>query len=221
MTATTLEQALRSSVFLLMDERRRLEQELMDMEQRMMVARTGAEAQTIQDQMTSHREALRELEAQAEAERQAERKAAAQAAAAAKRAALTGHSRMLADAHEAKLEALGRAESHLVAAVAAINDALQHEAGERRAAGAMAAEMNVETRPLNLNRDETVRRIVGGICSHLTQVTACRMRRLAFLVLPDHPHTRGPESWREREETATGPSVDMLLEHAQAQQSQH
>jgi hypothetical protein len=216
MLGATLERALRSSVFHLAAERRRLESELLEMEKRMTAVRTGAEARTLSEQMEAARAQLAALQARQDAEDEAKRQAARAAAAKAKREALTGHSRMLADAHDQKLEALTRAEAHMAAAVGAINQALQAEAMERKAAGALAVEMNVQTTGLNLSGDETVRRLVGGICSHLTRISACRMRRLAYLTLPDHPHTRGTdESWREREARATSASVEMLLAHAE------
>ena len=124
-TTTLQQQALRSSVFLLMDERRRLEQELIDMEQKMMAAtdwRRGAQRWTSRWRRTVRRWRLwSRSRAQKE---DADRQAAAEAAAKVARERLTGHAREMADAHEGKLEALGRAELHMVAAVAAINEAL-------------------------------------------------------------------------------------------------
>jgi hypothetical protein len=216
----TLESALRSSVFLLMDERRRLEQELADMEQKMMAARTGAEVSTLDERMAATRQALRALEQEQEAQRQAERRAAAEAAARAARERLTGHARALADAHDSKLEALARAEAHMAAAVAAINEALQWEAAERAAATAMASEMNVKTTPLNFSPTEFVRRLAGGLCARIAEIAACRMGRLGALTLPNHSLFPTSETWRDREARATAPSVAMLLEHAESNEAE-
>jgi hypothetical protein len=215
MITGTLEQALRSSVFLLMDERRRLEQELMEMEMRMTAARTVAESASLQERMAAHKVALAELQRQEEAERQAEAQRRAEAAAKARREALTGHARALADAHHAKLAALASAEGHMAAAVEQINTALQAEAAERAAATAMALELNVETTPLQFSGHETVGRLVGGICAYLARLSVCRLRRLGYLTLPpDDPRQRSGETWAEREARCTAPSVELLLEHA-------
>jgi hypothetical protein len=200
-----------------MDERRRLEQELADMERRM-AATHGAEARSLDERMAATKQALRALEQEQAAKEQAERAAAAEVAARARREALTGHSRTLVDAHHAKLTALETAESHMAAAVAAINEALQAEAAERAAAGAMATELGVDIRPLAFSRDETVRRIGGNIVAMLMNISACTLpaRRLGAWALPmPDPDIRAGEGWRDREARHTSGSVEALLEHAE------
>jgi hypothetical protein len=177
----------------------------------------GVMGQTLDEKLASARSALAALEREQKTKEEAERAAAAKAAAAAARELLTGHSRALADAHESKLRSLDVAESHAAAMVAAINAALAAEVTERSAAGAMATDMNVRTDQLNLSGDEFVRRITGGLCAHLTRISACRMRRLGALVLLDDPRTRGAETWAEREATATRSSVQTLLATAETQ----
>jgi hypothetical protein len=194
----TLERALKSSVFHLAAERRRLEEELLAMEMRM-AGRSGSEAATLDEQMAAHRAALTALEREAEAERQAERAAAAEAAAKAARERLTGHERALVDAHEGKLASV----------------ATREEAAERAAASAMAIAMNVSTQQLSLSPTEFVHRLAGGISRHLMQLSIVHMRRLGALVLLDDPHARTAASWRDREAKNTSPSVETLLAHAE------
>jgi hypothetical protein len=215
--AATLDNALRSSTMLLVAEHRRLREELDELEERIMQMRTGASSATLEAQMAEAEARAAELRRAIADKHEQERAVAAKAAAKAVRERLTGHSRALAAAHEAKLVALETAESHAAAMVQAINAGLAAEAAERAAARALAEEMGVKTNTLQLSEAETVRRLVGGICDYLSRVSACRMRRLAYLVLPDHPHARTAETWGEREARNTSSSVEVLLATAEAQ----
>jgi hypothetical protein len=217
-TAITI-QSMRASVGALAAEHARLSSELMGIERRMAVTRSGAEARSLDERMAATKQALRALDQEQTQKEEAERRQQQQAAAAAARARLTGHARALADAHAAKLTALETAEAHMQAAVAAINEALAQEAAERAAATAMAAEMNVETKPLNLSGDEAVRRLGGNICGSLLGISACNRvaRRLGAWVLPMRdPDLRAGEGWAEREARHTSGSVELLLEHDKA-----
>jgi hypothetical protein len=216
MTTATLESALRSSVFHLAAERRRLEAELLGMERRMTAVKTGAEAKSLDEAMAAHRDALRALEAQQEEARAAEAQRRAEAAAAARRASLTGHSAALMDAHTAKLAALERAEAAMAEMVSAANAALRHEASERAASAALVGQLGVGRTPLQFSREETVRRLTGGVCQYLTRLSACRLRQLSYLSLPPNPHTDDAVGWAERERRATAGSVELLTNYMEA-----
>jgi hypothetical protein len=199
----------------LLARREALEIEIHELQEKLTMATTRAESRDIQSQIEAHNAALAELRAQQEAERQAEAQRAAEAAAKARRARMTGHGAALLDAHQSKLSALQDAEAHMVAAVAAINAALMHEAAERAAATALAAELGVKTDTLNLSAGNFLSRVVGALCHSLAKITACKFRRLGALNLLDDPHTRGSEPWAEREARYTSPSVELLLAHAE------
>jgi hypothetical protein len=205
---------MRASVGALAAEYARLSAELMDMEQRMAAVRTETEARSLDERMASHRAALAHLEREQRAKEDAERQAAAAAAAQAARERLSGHSRALADAHDAKLRALETAEAHMAAMVEAVNIALAQEAAERAAATALAAELNVDTTPLQFSGDDTKRRLTGGIRAYLAQISAFRNRRFGDMALAIDADVRAGEGWAQRDERHTGWSVETLLAHA-------
>jgi hypothetical protein len=218
---TTLERALRSSAMLLVAEHRRLREELDELEESIMQMRTGASSATLEAQMAEAEARAAELRTAIADKHAQERAAAAKAAAAAARERLTGHARMLADAHDQKLEAVRRAEAHATAMVEAINEMLQAEALERAAATAMCVEGNIDSTPLQLDGTATLRRIAGNIVSALMQIAACNKvaRRLGDWVLPaPDPDLRG-ESWAAREARHTSESVRLLLAHAEAERT--
>jgi hypothetical protein len=214
MAMAALEGALRSSVFMLATERRRLEEAILAMEQEM-AAMTEPEARTLAERKAALNQALAEVERQQEAAREAEAQRRAEAAAVARRAALSGNAAKLADAHDAKLEALRRAEAAMAEMVSAANAALGHEAAERAAAAALVQQLGVGRTPLAFSREETTRRLTGGVCVYLTRLSACRIRQLSYLSLPDNPHTRDAASWAEREAKATKQSVELLLRYSE------
>jgi hypothetical protein len=215
----TLANAMLGSVLLLEDRRRELENQILALERKALMATTRAESRDIQSQIEAHNAALAELRAQQEAERQAEAQRAAEAAAKARRARMTGHEAALLDAHQSKLSALQDAEAHMVAAVAAINAALMHEAAERSAATALAAELGVKTDTLQLSRDATLRRMAGNIVSALMGISVCNKvaRRLGDWVLPARDPDLRDEGWADREARCTSASVETLLAHAETE----
>jgi hypothetical protein len=184
------------------------------MEERM-AAMTEPEARTLAERKAALNQALAEVERQQEAAREAEAQRRAEAAAVARRAALSGNAAKLADAHDAKLEALRRAEAAMAEMVSAANAALGHEAAERAAAAALVQQLGVGRTPLAFSREETTRRLTGGVCVYLTRLSACRIRQLSYLSLPDNPHTRDAASWAEREAKATKQSVELLLRYSE------
>jgi hypothetical protein len=207
-----LEQALRGSVFGLIAERRRIEDELIALEKQMAMAR-GNEARSLDEQMALHREALVALTAQQAEQEEERRQTARKAAAKAARERLTGHAATLANEHAALLDALAEAETHAAAMVGAINRALDHEAGTRGGASALAAELGVRTDSLGLSREEAARRLSGNLCAALRGISACRMGRLGGLTLPaPDPDLRACESWSGREGRHTSGGVELLLE---------
>jgi hypothetical protein len=212
---TQVRAQLQKSTGMLAMEHARLARAIEDMEKQMAATKTGAEAQTLAEQMSAHRAAIVEIERQQEAAREAEAQRRAETAAAARRASLTGHSAALVDAHAAKLEALERAEALMAEMVSAANDALGHEATERAASVALVQQLGVERTPLSFSREETVRRLVGGVCQYLTRLSACRMRQLSYLSLPPNPHTDDAAGWAEREAKATKQSVELLLSYSE------
>jgi hypothetical protein len=207
-------QPLAASTGALAVEYARLSRAVEELQERLKMSMTQEQSRSVQDRLAETRAAIADLERQDREQQAAERRAAAEAAEAARRAALTGHARTLVDAHQAKIEALKRAEAQMAATVGAINEALAAEALERGAATAMAAELNVRS-PLGFSADEMVRRLAENICAHLARISACRMRRLGYLALPDDPGARGSETWASREERATAGAIDALLSHAE------
>jgi hypothetical protein len=118
--------------------------------------------------------------------------------------------------HQAKLAALDEAEHHLVAAVRAINAAIEAEAAERAAGNALSGGIRLRN-ATNLSPTEFVRRLVGGLAAHLAGVAACKMNRLGALELVNHTLFPTTETWRDRERRATGPSIEALLEHGRTE----
>jgi DNA replication protein DnaC len=164
----------------------------------MAATRTEPEAQTLAERKAALHQALAEVEQRQAEEREAEARRRAEAAAAARRAAMTGRSAALADAHAAKLEAVRRAEAAMAEMVSAANDVLRHEAAERAASAALVGQLGVGRTPLSFSREEFARRLVGGICAYLAGLSACRLRQLSYLSLPPNPHTDDAASWAER-----------------------
>jgi hypothetical protein len=170
--------------------------------------------QTLDEQMASHRAALAELEREQRAKEEAERQAAKAAAERAKRERLTGHARTLADAHASKLAALEAAEQAMAAMVASLNEAFANEAAERRAAVALATELNLDATPLQFSEKETKSRLIGNISAALARISAFCNRRWGEHYLVIDAGIRAGETWAAREARHTGSSVDLLLAHA-------
>jgi hypothetical protein len=167
----TLESALRSSVSLLISERRRLELECERLEREadeLMSKGRTVEAMTLDERRAAARAELTAIE-RAEA---AERAAAKAEEERRQRALLKGRAGDLARHEEARLEAIGQAEAALAAFVEAINTVLAKGDAARKVAHEIAAHRGLRLHGAlsALEPKEAEARIAYAISHYLSQI---------------------------------------------------
>jgi hypothetical protein len=210
-TTVTLESALRSSVMLLVSERRRLELELTELEDRMATARTTAEARTIEERKATARATLAEIERQEAAER-AEAKAAEERA---QRALLKGRAKVLVEHEERRLRAVADAEQALLAFTAACNTMLTEGEAARQVGLEIAAARGLRLHGAMsaVEAKAAESRIGYAVSAHLSQINVpgrLAGGRIGSLALPGATmHARG--SWVATERGKVAADLAELL----------